>query len=346
MRVIRPVQLKDLDRLVKLAYHASFGLTSLPKGRKLLRKRIQESIESFARTSQRPIGELFVFVLEDTAKGLILGTSSIVSKLGGFQPFYAYRVEKYTHECNMLKVRKEIEVLHLMTEHDGPAEIGGLFLSGRYRKHGSGRLLSLFRFLFMAEHRSRFESTVIAEMRGVVDKEGRSPFWEALGSHFFDIDYPTADYLTQVDKKFIADLMPKFPIYTPLLPESARDVIGKVHERTKPALEMLKSEGFQYAGMIDIFEAGPVMQCELDKIRIVRESRKKVVADINAESIESASFIITNTQQEFRACMGSISKYRGKVRITKETAESLQIKVGDSVRFSPIKPSKPGDSEK
>jgi arginine N-succinyltransferase len=346
VRVIRPVQLKDLDQLVKLSYQASFGLTSLPKGRKLLRKRILESIDSFARTSQLPRGELFVFVLEDIEKRLILGTSSIVSKLGGFQPFYSYRVDTYQHESKELKVRKQIDVLHLVREHDGPAEIGGLFLKAQYRKHGTGRLLSLFRFLFMAEQRSRFESTVIAEMRGVVDEQGRSPFWETLGSHFFDIDYPTADYLTQVDKKFIADLMPKFPIYIPLLPKSAQEVIGKVHERTKPALEMLKAEGFQYAGMIDIFEAGPVMQCKLDKIRIVRQSRKKAIAEITAESIESVPFIITNTQQEFRACIGSVAANRGKIRVTKETAELLQVAVGDRVRFSPMRPPKPASGGK
>ena len=298
-------------------------------------------MESFARTSDHPRGELFVFVLEDMEQGLVLGTSCVVSKLGGFQPFYTYRVNTCLHQSKMLKVQKQIQTLNLVAEHDGPAEIGGLFLGSQYRKHGSGRLLSLFRFLFMAEHRRRFESIVLAEMRGVVDDEGRSPFWEALGSHFFDIDYPTADYLTQVDKKFIADLMPTCPIYVPLLPKSARDVIGKVHERTKPALKMLEDEGFRYAGMVDIFEAGPVIYCKVNEIRIVKESRKSVVAEIATEPIESIPFIITNTQKEFRACMGSIAESRGKVRITKETADLLQVAAGDRVRFSPLRPSKP-----
>ena len=240
----------------------------------------------------------------------------------------------------MLKVRKKIETLHLVAEHDGPAEIGGLFLGSEYRKHGTGRLLSLFRFLFMAEQRRRFESIILAEMRGVVDDKGRSPFWEALGSHFFDIDYPTADYLTQVDKKFIADLMPTCPIYIPLLPKSARDVIGKVHERTKPALKMLEDEGFRYSGMVDIFEAGPVIYCKLDDIRIVKESRKSFVTGITSEPIESIPFVITNTQKDFRACVGPVANSRGKIRITKETAESLQVAEGDRVRFSPLRPSK------
>ena len=131
MLVIRPVRLKDLDRLVELAYQARFGLTSIPRGRKLLRKRTLESMESFARASDRPRGELFVFVLEDIEQGLVLGTSCVVSKLGGFQPFYTYRIDTFLHQSKMLKVRKQIQTLNLVAEHDGPAEIGGLFLGSQ-----------------------------------------------------------------------------------------------------------------------------------------------------------------------------------------------------------------------
>ncbi|HTY26011.1 MAG TPA: arginine N-succinyltransferase [Desulfomonilaceae bacterium] len=346
MVVVRPVKLKDLDGLVQLAYQASFGLTSLPRGRELLHKRILESTENFARTGERPRGELFVFVMEDLEHGLVVGTSSIVSKLGGFQPFYAYRIETCLHESQMLNVRKQVQTLHLVVEHSGPSEIGGLFLAPEYQKHGRGRLLSLFRFLFMSEQRSRFESPVLAEMRGVVDDQGRSPFWEAIGRHFFDIDYPTADYLTQVDKKFIADLMPTCPIYIPLLPKSAQDVIGKVHERTEPALKLLVDEGFRFSGMVDIFEAGPIIQCNLDEIRIVKESQAGAVTEIASAGIESDRFIICSSQKDFRACVGTVDRINGGVRITRETAALLQVTLGDRVRFGPFRPSKTSDEGK
>jgi len=58
-------------------------------------------------------------------------------------------------------------------------------------------------------------------------------FVEALGRHFFDIDYPTADYLSMVNKRFIADLMPKHPIYIHCC-RRGQTVIGKVHEATEP----------------------------------------------------------------------------------------------------------------
>jgi arginine N-succinyltransferase len=40
MQVIRPVALQDLDQLLHLATLTGFGLTTLPKDRELLRKRI------------------------------------------------------------------------------------------------------------------------------------------------------------------------------------------------------------------------------------------------------------------------------------------------------------------
>src|SRR5262249_2187424 len=158
------------------------------KDAKLLRKRIRESLRGFEHLADEdaPKGETYLFVLEDIENHKVVGTCGVVSKVGGFEPFYAYRVETSVPESNQLNVRNEIGTLPLVEEHDGPCEIGSLFLSPSYRKDGNGRLLSLSRFLFMAEHREYFDPVVIAEMRGVVDDQGQSPFWDALGRHFFD----------------------------------------------------------------------------------------------------------------------------------------------------------------
>jgi arginine N-succinyltransferase len=178
--------------------------------------------------------------------------------------------------------------------------VGSLFLSPDYRRGGNGRLLSLSRFLFMADHLDYFDPVVISELRGITDKTGRSPFWDAVGHHFFDIDFPSADYLSMVDKKFIADLMPEHPLYIPLLPYSAQSSIGKVQPETEPALAMLKSEGFELNGMVDIFDAGPVVRCPLKQIRSIRESAKLRVESI-AQLTEGTAFLIANSQQNRRS---------------------------------------------
>lgn len=340
MMIVRPVRLEDLDRVFELATAANYGLTSLPRDREMLRRRVRESMHAFQKQAERPGGELYVFVMEDLDTHVVVGTSCVVSKVGGFQPFWAYRIETCVHKCDTLGIRKDISTLKLVREHSGPSEIGGLFLGREYRKHGNGRLLSLFRFLFMAESPERFEPTVIAEMRGVVESNGISPFWEAIGRHFFDIDYPSADLLSVMDKRFIADLMPTCPIYIPLLPQSAQEVIGKVHQRTEPALKMLLDEGFDYTGMIDIFEGGPVISCPLAEIRIVNESRSAEVEAIASGAVETLPCIIARFGEDFRACAGDVALGEASgVIVPPEVAAALDIREGDRVRFAPLRPS-------
>src|SRR5258708_1536546 len=101
---------------------------------------------------------------------------------------------------------------------------------------------------------------VIEEMGGLVDGNGRSPFWECLGRVFFDTDFPNADYLSMVNKKFIADLMPTHPIYIPLLPKEAQEAIGQVQEQTRPAVKLLGEEGVHASGLGEICEVWGVLR--------------------------------------------------------------------------------------
>src|SRR5450755_2441544 len=124
MVVIRPITLADLDALEELANFTGFGLTTLPKDAGLLRKRIRDSLRGFEKLGDEdpPRGETYLFVLEDLSNGKVVGTSGIVSKVGGFEPFYSYRIESSIHESKQLNVRKEIRTLHLVEDHDGPCE--------------------------------------------------------------------------------------------------------------------------------------------------------------------------------------------------------------------------------
>lgn len=345
MLLIRPIALDDLDQLVELAASAGYGLTTLPKDPDLLRNRILESQDGFARICQRPRGETYLFVLEDLRTGRVVGTSGMTSKVGGFEPFYAYKIETAVHESDVLNVRKEVRFLKLVLEHNGPSEIASLFLASNYRKDGNGRLLSLARFLFMAEHPQRFDPVVIAELRGVVDEQGRSAFWNALGRHFFDIDFPTADYLSMVNKKFIADLMPTHPIYISMLPREAQEVVGQVQPQTRPALRILKEEGFEFCNMVDIFDAGPILRAQRDQIRTVRTSRNAIVEDITDEPIPSHEFIICASRHRFRACRGPLQlTSSGGVRLSGPCALTLQVSVGDAVRFATLRPGQTQDT--
>jgi arginine N-succinyltransferase len=341
MYVIRPITLDDLPALLDLTRQTGFGLTTLPHDEKLLRRRIKQSLRGFEELTDDdpPIGETYLFVLEHAPTGRIWGTCGIASKVGGYEPFYAYRIDTSIHQSDILHTRKEIQTLHLVQMHSGPCEIGSLFLDPRHRGGGNGRLLSLSRFLFMANYPAYFDPMVIAEMRGVVDDRGRSPFWEAVGRHFFDVEFPIADYLSMVNKGFIADLMPKHPIYIPLLPREAQAVIGAVHADTRGAIKILTDEGFECCDMVDIFEAGPVVRCRLDQVRAVRDSRTGRVERL-AEVPEAASeqFVVANCRHNFRATTSRLATdASGHVTLPANVAAALGVTIGDPVRYVSIR---------
>lgn len=334
---VRPVQSGDLDRLFELAQCCGFGVSTLPPDRSLLERRIKASLQAFEQRLREPAGQAYLLVLE--RDGLVVGTTGMASKTGGFEPFYAYRLETEHFASQMLGVVRDIQVLRLVTEHSGPGEIGSLLLAPEARGQGWGGLLSRCRFLFMAEHSDLFEETIIAELRGIVDEQGHAPFWEAIGAHFFGMDYAEADYLVIKSKKFIADLMPRHPIYVPLLPAAAQAVIGQVHPDTRPALRLLEREGFTPTGWVDIFEAGPALSCPRQQIRTVRESIRARVSRTGSLPASAPLSLLANTSMDFRACqapaqMGEAGD--GAVEISPEAAEALRVRTGDFVRYLPL----------
>jgi len=188
MLLVRDVRLEDLDSLFDLIGKSELGLTTLTVSKDKLRTRIEDSVYAFQRKDAKPAGQPYVFVMEDVDAGALIGTSAIYSKVGGFEPFYSYQVQTTVRESKKLGVRKEIRALHLQEDHNGPTELGSLFLTPEYWGNGHGKLLSLARFLFVSQFPERFENEVIAELRGVVNEDGKSPLWAALGSHFFQIE--------------------------------------------------------------------------------------------------------------------------------------------------------------
>jgi arginine N-succinyltransferase len=343
MLYVRPVAIEDLDSLVRLSRRAGYGLTTLPPDPDLLRRRIQDSLRGFARVADKPGGETYLLALVDPDEGLV-GISGMVAKVGGFEPFYAYQLEQEIHESASLQKHVSIATLHLVKEHNGPSEIGSLFLAPAHRRGTNGRLLSLSRFLFMADHPGYFDATVLAEMRGRIDPQGRSPFWEAVGRHFFAMEFPHADYLVMKDKRFLGELMPRHPIYMPLLPQAAQDAVNQVHPESAPALHLLESEGFARNGMVDIFEGGPVISCARSQIRTVRHSRTVAVTGIHGHTGhdhdhgQSQAHLLSNTRAEgFRACVGYPVRVSEGIEISQEAAAALQVAKGDTVRLAPLR---------
>ena len=340
MFVIRPIRENDLDGLMELLQGSGHGLTSLPKDRKIIQNKINLSELSFAHRGDRPNGESYLFVMEDLFTGKIVGVSGIISKIGGFEPYYFYRLKKETMKSDMLNLSKEVISLHFEKTHSGPAEICSLYLDPEYRNSQNGRFLSLSRFLFMAEDRRFFEDHVIAEMRGKVNDDGHSPFWDAVGKKFMDIDFLQADYLTMKSKRFIEDLLPQYPILVDLLPKDAQEVVAEVHPNTAPAKRILEKEGFKFSGLVGIFEPGPVLEAKLNEVRALKESHVLEVSEITHDDFDSEIFIICTSGEntKFKSCLGKVHiKDDGTAKIQAVTATALKLRLGDKLRYVSLK---------
>ncbi|GAB5403188.1 MAG: arginine N-succinyltransferase [Aureliella sp.] len=339
--IVRSVTLEDFDQLWGLIEQATYGMTTLQITREQLRERVELSNFAFSRSTEKASGDPYVFVMEDEATSKLVGLSCIFSKTGGFEPFYSYRRMVETSYSELLDKTVETEFLQLAKIHDGPTEIGSLFLLPDFRGKGRGRLLSLSRFAFIAAHPMRFDSQVIAEMRGIMSDDGKCVFWEAIGRHFFAIDFPQADSLSTLNKRFIENLMPKHSIYTCLLSEEAQAIMGKVHENTRPALAMLQSEGFEISDLIDIFDGGPVVQCPRDEIKAVRRCQERQVSAkvIDQDATGNESNIVSSHRDGFRACLTQ-TRYDSddKIMLTRAAAAALRVEAGQTVRSMSLYP--------
>lgn len=334
---LRPVAAEDLAQLYELAQRAPTGLTTLPPNKKLLAQKVENSLRSFNEGITTPQSHYYFFVLEKFPK-ILAGTSAIEACVGLTTPFYSYRLSRITRACYPLNIRNSYQVLHLNNDLELTTELCTLYLNSEYRGGGLGKLLSLGRLLFMAQFPERFNERVIAELRGMLDQNGDSPFWEGLGRKFFNMDFATADRLTiQTNKQFISDLMPRHPIYINLLNKEAAAAIAKPNPTTIPAMRLLEHQGLSWDGYIDIFDGGPTIMSFFKYIHTIRHNKigqiKKILQGKKSLNKENFLYLVSNNQLSFRAIQAPLTISDTEVEINENDAKLLEVEVGDAVRF-------------
>ena len=332
MLVVRPARADDIDSFARLAEEAGPGFTSLQLPREDLEKRLVKSEAAFGSTSVAEPGRIYVLMLEDTATGTIHGVSAVKAKIGIEDPYFNFRVLGVAQKSVAVDRRYDMDVLHLVNECGGSSEVGTLFVEEALRGTGAGRLVSQSRYMLIAADRDRFSDTVVAELRGHVEKDGHSPFWEAIGRKFFHMDFVEADRISaQKDNQFILDLMPKHPIYAVLLPEDAQAVIGRTHPNGLGARRLLEQEGFRFMDVVDIFDAGPLMKAPTHDIRTVRDSVSLVAREASREGRTRA--LVTNDRiPDFRAVHTHIDMTSDEVDLPADVMDALRIGPGDRAR--------------
>lgn len=308
---VRAARPDDIEALYQLALKTGGGFTNLPPSRDEIARRVNASATALAREGEEgaSAGDLYMLVLEDRTDGTVFGTASLFTRLGTEWPFYSYKINRLSQTCKELSKSLTSDVLHLVNDFDGCSEVGGLFLERGRRAAGAGRTIARSRYLFVAAHRSRFAEKIIADLRGYQAEDGSWPFWEGLGRHFFQMEFEDADRFNSLHgNQFIADLMPKYPIYARLLPPAAQAAIGRPHLEGIRAFALLAEEGFRYEGYVDIFDGGPTVTAYVNDLKAVKDHRRALVAEIRP--IDSAACLdvmaCTGHAADFRAARGRL----------------------------------------
>ena len=331
--IIRPARQDDLQTIYEMAKLTGGGFTNLPPDRESLAAKLERTQKALARTDDGIKDELIVLVLENTETGQVRGTSQIFSAVGQSAPFYSYRIGTLTQHSRELGRTFRAQMLSLTTDLEGAAEVGGLFLHPRERAEGLGLLLARSRYLFIKQHRARFGEKILAELRGVIDDAGGSPFWDGLAGRFFGMSFEEADEFNAVNgHQFIADLMPKTPIYIDMLTDSARAVIGLPHPNGRAAMRMLEKEGFENSGYIDIFDGGPTLVGQIDSLRSIANARNMTFAGTH-EAHGEKMLVATGLLADFRCAFAQavIRATDGTVQLDAQSAEALHLHPGDEL---------------
>lgn len=334
MLALRPVQLSDLPQLQQLARDSLVGVTSLPDDTERLRDKILDSCASFETDVQSPGAENYFFVLEDLASGQLTGCSEILASTGCNEPFYSLRHRPFTSESRELNIQHGVPALSLCQDLNGQTLLRGFHIdTGRVRTPES-ELLSRARLMFIAAHPQRFAESVITEIVGFSSDDGQSPFWDAVGQHFFDLPYAEAERLCGLQSRtFLAELMPQYPIYVPMLSQAAQACIGRVHPDGQEAFDILEREGFETNSYVDIFDGGPTLHARVANIRSITQSRIATARQCSDIDLGGRFLLSNDGLGNYRAIVAELDvSAEGTVSLTPQMLAALGITDGERAR--------------
>jgi arginine N-succinyltransferase len=317
----------------QMAHFAQVGMTNLPKDPELLGDKIHHACESFASPTLE--SATYLFVMEHIPTQTLLGISGIVSRVGVTHPLHYFRLESYTPSG----VKETYNVLHLDAMAVGPTEVCTLYLRKDARGKGIGRFMSLHRFLFMGPHLSLFQPTVLAEMRGMSDRHGFSPFYAYIWENRFLTSFQEADAFCVKYPHKIPELAPRYPIEVSLLSDWAQEVVGQPHQQTVPAFKLLEGEGFRFNQKVCLLDGGPILEAKTRDIRVISSMNTtrtlKAVSEKDFLDLPGSWVMVsTGTVSDYRAVLGHA--HQGQIFVTDASFNALKATQPNEFVYSPL----------
>jgi arginine N-succinyltransferase len=327
----------DLDAVVRLATH--LDSLNLPADAEAIAAMIDASVNSFGRNDPDDRSGRFLFVLERSSDGALLGTSMIVASHGTTEdPHHAFRIdieERYSESLGELFAHQTLTLVQSYRPH---TELGALVLHPDFRGHPDrlGQGLSFIRFLYMALQPGRFHDRVEAELLPPLEADGSSLLWEWLGRPFTRLSYRDADRLSRGNREFIRSLFPRTPIHTALAPADVQAVIGAVGAQTRGVARMLTAAGFRFNHHIDPFDGGPHFDAKRADILPLQQARTLPFAGLTSDADAPKRLITRVGKRPFRAALGGWVETADGALVDADTATELGLQQGDLLLGLPL----------
>ncbi len=371
MYVVRRAKQTDIPTLLKMAKMVHF--INLPADKEIIGQKIVNSRRSFMRAAgnrrvarRGPIdagnggiseataaADLFMFILEDLNSPGCIGTSQLISQMGGPEnPNVCFKLETREKYSEALKFGTKSMVARVHLDGTGPTELGALITQPSFRGHPLklGRFIGLVRFHFIGLHRRMFRPTVLAELMATITADGHNLLWDNLGRRFIPLSYSEADRFCQHSREFMTALLPTGDIHLSLLPPEARALVGEVGPETVPARKMLEKLGFEYHNFVDPFDGGPYVTAKTSEIDIVKDTVKTTFGKPVPQAKTNERGIVSHLAKdgEFHAVQTAFwIDSAGRVCVTRDAMDAMMALEGNEAGYTPMfVPVQPGRSPK
>lgn len=174
-------------------------------------------------------------------------------------------------------------------------------------------------------------------MPGIADEQGRAPFWEHVGRKFFGIDYSQVEYYHgTLQKTFIAELMPHYPLYVPLIDEEAQQVMGQVHPDGELQCHLLSEQGFEPDKYIEIFDGGPILTAPKSAVLLGNQIQSGVIKFAANHMSEECYMVGYNTGNGFKVFIVSATCTDDGLIVDTNAVDKLNIENNTNIWFLSI----------
>lgn len=298
MLVLRYVQPSDLEDLHALSQRKNSEITS----------NVDDLVEHIRRTMKTRYGMLppdeqgYMFVLEDTLIQRVVGTFSLEVNM----PWYDQHCFHHTNN-SLIPVQRKTCTVH------------SYFLDPKYDIGKNKHLLFRGIFLFLGTYQNLFPESISVVMQGFAEKGKRAPF-EEIGRH---LHYASPS------------VPPNTTVYTALIPQNIRKLIGKHHPRLDKKVQMFEKAGIHFRGCVSKLDAGPYLDGRsIKSVTNVQNSYLKTVIRMNKNEVMQTPQIVANENYyDYRAILNDKLSNFQYVDLNEKEMQILRVNEGDQVRI-------------